>query len=121
VYDYQSKDLVAAYGASIIVVAACFVLGLISIHRNSGSYSNDFSTVLRTTRHVSLQEVINSAESGGLSPLGKDLAEVKIVMMESNGDPDVPAGFRVARQPSPEAELGDHVTKQAGGHLYHPV
>jgi hypothetical protein len=121
VYDYRSEELYAAYGASIIVVAACFVLGLISIHRNSGSYSNDFSTVLRTTRHVSLQEVVNLAESSGLSPLGKDLAEVKIVMMESNGDPDVPAGFRVARQPSPEAELMDHAMKQAGGHLYQPV
>jgi hypothetical protein len=121
VYEYRSDELFAAYGTSIIVVAACFVLGLVSIHRNSGSYSNDFSTVLRTTRHLSLREVVNPAESSGLSPLGKQLAEVKIVMMESNGDPDVPAGFRVARQPSPEAELGDHVLKQTGDHLYHPV
>ena len=121
VYDYRSEDLYAAYGVSILVVVACFVVGLISIHRNSGSYSNDFSTVLRTTCHPSLREVVDAAESSGLSPLGKDLAEVKIVMIESNEDPDVPAGFQVARQPSTEAELKDLVTKQTGGHLYHPV
>jgi hypothetical protein len=117
VYDYRSEELYAAYGVSILVVIACFVLGLISIHRNSGSYSNDFSTVLRSTRHPSLREVIDAAESRGLSPLGKDLAEVKIVMMESNGEPDVPAGFRVAWQQSTEAELKDLVTKQAADHL----
>jgi hypothetical protein len=121
VYDYRREELYTAYGVSILVVIACFVLGLISIHRNSGSYSNDFSTVLRTTRCPSLREVVDAAELSGLSPLGKDLAEVKIVMMESNGDPDVPAGFRVARQPSTEAELKGLVTKQTGDHLYHPV
>jgi hypothetical protein len=121
VYDYRSEELYMAYGLSILVAIACFVLGLVSIHRNCGSYSNDFSTVLRTTRHLSLREVVDLAQSSGLSPLGKDLAEVKVVMVESDGDPDVPAGFRVARQPEAEAELMERGTKKSGGHLYHPV
>jgi hypothetical protein len=121
VYDYRSEELYLAYGLSILVVSACFVIGLISIHRNSGSYSNDFSTVLRTTHHLSLQGVVDPAQASGLSPLGKDLAEVKIVMMESNGDPDVPAGFRVAREPKAEAEFVELGTKQTGDYLYHPV
>jgi hypothetical protein len=121
VYDYRSEELYMAYGLGIFAAIACFVLGLVSIHRNSGSYSNDFSTVLRTTRHLSLREVVDPAQSSGLSPLGKDLAGVKVVMMESDGDPDVPAGFRVARQPEAEAEHVELGTKQSGRHLYHPV
>jgi hypothetical protein len=121
VYDYRSEELYMAYGLSILVAIACFVLGLVLIHRNSGSYSNDFSTVLRTTRHLSLREVVDPAQSSGLSPLGKDLAKVKVVMMESDGDPDVPAGFRVAWQPGAEAELVELGTKQSGGHIYYPV
>jgi hypothetical protein len=42
-------------------------------------------------------------------------------MMESDGDPDVLAGFRVARQPKAEAEFVELGTKQTGGHLYHIV
>jgi hypothetical protein len=121
VYDYRSEELYLAYGLGILVAIACFVLGLVSIRRNSGSYSNDFSTVLRTTCHLSLREVVDSAQSSGLSPLGKDLAKVKVVMMESDGDPDAPAGFRVVWQPEAEAELVKPGTKQSGGHLYHPV
>ena len=118
VYDYRSEELYLAYGLGILVAIACFVLGLVSIRRNSGSYSNDFSTVLRTTRHLSLREVVDPAQSSGLSPLGKDLAGVKVVMMESDGDL---AGFRVARQPEAEAEHVELGTKQSGRHLYHPV
>ena len=123
VYKYRSKELYLAYGLSSLVAIACFILGLVSIHRNSGSYSNDFSTVLRTTRHLSLAEVVDPAQSSGLSPLGKDLAEVKIVMMvDSHGNPDVQPGFRVAaRQPEAEAELVALGTKQRGSHLYQPV
>jgi hypothetical protein len=121
VYDYRSKELYVAYGLSILVAAACLALGLISIHRNSGSYSNDFSTVLRTTRHLSLREVVDTTESNGLTPLSKDLAEVKIVMMESDGDPDVPAGFQVARKPGDEAKLVNLGKKQSEDHLYHPA
>jgi hypothetical protein len=116
VYDYRSEELYMAYGLGILAAIACFVLGLVSLHRKSGSYSNDFSTVLRTTRHLSLREVVDPAQSSGLSPLGKDLAGV----MESNGDPDVPAGFRIARQPEAEAERVELGTKQSGRHLYHP-
>jgi hypothetical protein len=121
VYDYRSKELYVAYGLSILVAAACLVLGLVSIHRNSGSYSNDFSTVLRTTRHLSLREVVGTTQSNGLTPLSKDLAEVKIVMMESDGNPDVPAGFQVVRKPGDETKLVNLGKKQSEDHLYHPM
>jgi hypothetical protein len=121
VYKYQSKDLYLAYGLSILVTIGCFALGLVTIHRNSGSYTNDFSTVLRTTRHLSLRKVVDSTETSGLSPLGKHLAEVKIVMMESNGDPDVPTGLQVARQPEAKAEVLVLETKNNGDHANDPV
>jgi hypothetical protein len=105
VYDYRSEDLYLAYGLSILVAVACFAIGLVSIRRNAGSYTNDFSTVLRTTRHPSLLEVVDSVQSSGLSPLGKELAAVRIVLVESNGDPDVPTGFRVSPRPDAEREL----------------
>ena len=120
-YDYRSEELYLAYGLSILVATVCLVLGIVSIHRNSGSYSNDFSTVLRTTCHPSLREVVDTAQSSGLTPLGKDLAEVKIVMMESDGDPDVPAGFRVAREPEDETKPISLGKNQSEDHLYHPV
>jgi hypothetical protein len=121
VYDYQSTELFIAYGLSILVATVCLILGLISIHRNSGSFSNDFSTVLRTTRHPSLREVVDTAQSSGLAPLGKELADVKIMMVGSDGDPDVPAGFRVAREPEDGTKIVHVGKRKSEEHLYHPV
>jgi hypothetical protein len=121
VYEYRSTELYLAYGLSILAATSCLVLGLILIRRNAGSYSNDFSTVLRTTRHPSLRETVDTAQSVGLSPLSKELAEVKIVMMESDGDLYIPAGFRVARELGEETKLVNSARRASEDHLYHPV
>jgi hypothetical protein len=109
VYDYRSTELFIAYG-------------LVSIRRNAGSFSNDFSTVLRTTRHPSLREVVDAAQSSGLAPLGKELADVKIVMVVgSNADLHGPAGFQVVREPGDGVKIVDVGKRRSEEHLYHPV
>jgi hypothetical protein len=107
VYEYRSAELFLAYGLSILVAGCCLLLGIVSIYRNSGSYSNDFSTILRTTRHPSLREAVDTDQSVGLSPLGKALADVKIVMISDNGNQNGPAGFRVARELGEEMKVVD--------------
>ena len=77
--------------------------------------------MLRTTCHPSLREVVDTAQSSGLAPLGKELADVKIVMVGNDGDPNVPPGFRVARVPWDGTKIVDIGKTKIEEHLYHPV
>jgi hypothetical protein len=81
VYEYQAKDLYIAYGVSILVSVVCVAIGFIAISRNSGAYMNNFSTILRTTRDDSLDDLVTITDTNGIDPLGKDLGRARVRMV----------------------------------------
>src|SRR5271154_226918 len=81
VYKYQAKDLYVAYGISILASVVCVAIGYIAIIRNRGAYTNNFSTIMRTTRDDSLDDLVTITDTNGTYPLGKDLAKARVRMV----------------------------------------
>lgn len=64
-------------------------MGLGSLAKNGCSYSNNFSTVLRTTRNSDIDTVVGAAETSGSDPLPKALGQQKLSLktyINSNGE-----------------------------------
>ena len=82
VYHYAPTDLYIAYGVSILLTIFCMVVGLIAAIRNDGnSYTNTFSTILRTTRDRSLEHIVFTYEdTTGTNPLDSDIGNIKVIM-----------------------------------------
>jgi len=58
---------------------------LLCIKAADASYTNSFSTILRTTRNPELDAVVPSAETSGAEPLSKHLSSVRLVLRH-NGE-----------------------------------
>ena len=91
-YSYEPRNLFIAYGIGILFSLIVVIFGLLCIKAASASYTNSFSTILRTTRNPELDAVVPSAETSGAEPLSKHLSNVRLVLrrqgdgLEGGGD-----------------------------------
>lgn len=93
---------------------ACVALGCVALLQNNCSYTEEFSTVLRTTRHQDLDEIVPHTARGGADPLPSSLKEIRLRLMTDGGDEG--AGFaldqaRVASTPNIAADEGVELYK----------
>ena len=77
-YAYDSRNLFISYGLAVSFALVAGVAGCVSICCNSASYSNRFSTVLRTTRGQELEGVVAHNDRTGIDPLPRYLAKTRI-------------------------------------------
>jgi hypothetical protein len=77
-YAYDSRNLFISYGLAVGFALVAGVAGCISIYYNGASYSNRFSTVLRTTRGQELDDLVVHNDRTGVDPLPKQLAKTRI-------------------------------------------
>ena len=91
-YAYDSRNLLISYGLAVSFALLAGVAGCISIYYTGASYSNKFSTVLRTTRGQELEELVVQNDRTGVDPLPKRLAKTRIDLrrgqLESGRDAD---------------------------------
>ncbi|KAK5681585.1 hypothetical protein LTS10_006118 [Elasticomyces elasticus] len=73
-YFYSPLKLWLAYGLAIAFAAISMFLGLACIHFNQASYSNSYSTLLRTSRGAELSVEISEKDAEGASPLPSSIA-----------------------------------------------
>jgi hypothetical protein len=52
VYAYDQKNLLISYGFALVLTLLACAVGCAKVYRNGVSYSNLFSTVLGTKRHL---------------------------------------------------------------------
>lgn len=78
VYVYSSKNLFLSYGLALGFAFLAVVAGCVSIHHNGASYSNKFSTIIRTTRGQEMEDLVASDDRDGADPLPKYLANARI-------------------------------------------
>jgi hypothetical protein len=83
VYVYSPFKLWVAYGPAILLASIGVLLGLLAMLLNGVTYTNHFSTVLRTARHVYLGTAIRSEDAGGKDPLPKYLAKTTVLFSDS--------------------------------------
>ncbi|KAI9853104.1 MAG: hypothetical protein M1838_001605 [Thelocarpon superellum] len=68
IYVYLRLDLWLAYGIALIFAILCSVLGSSALLHNGLSYTNDFTTILRTTRNPGLDNLVAESEASGADP-----------------------------------------------------
>ena len=117
-FSYEPRNLFIAYGIGLLFSLIVVMFGLLCIKSASASYTNSFSTILRTTRNPELDAIVPSAESSGAEPLSKHLSNVRLVLrrqgnsLEGDGGSATffavdtkPDGKRASREERPTESL----------------
>jgi hypothetical protein len=103
-YAYDSRNLLISYGLAVGFALVASIVGCASIYFNGASYSNRFSTVLRTTRGHELEELVVHNDRTGVDPLPKHLEKSRIDLrrgqVESERDGDAWRPENVSEQTS---------------------
>ncbi|KAK4899005.1 hypothetical protein LTR27_003737 [Elasticomyces elasticus] len=84
-YFYSPLKLWLAYGLAIAFAAISMFFGLACIHFNQASYSNSYSTLLRTSRGAELSVEISEKDAEGASPLPSSIAGATVRFSSSKG------------------------------------
>ena len=78
IYVYSAITLWVAYGIAIVLTLVAVGIGMHSIIVNKASFSNDFSTILRTVRTAPMSAEVHKSERDGRQPLPKRLGKSRI-------------------------------------------
>ena len=79
-FSYEPRNLFIAYGIGLLFSLIVVIFGLLCIKSASASYTNSFSTILRTTRNHELDAVVPFAETSGAEPLSKNIGNVRLLL-----------------------------------------
>lgn len=76
------QNSILSYGIAIALSLIACYYGCYSIYRNGGSYSNNFSIVLRTTKgHLQgFDKLLTKADSTGIDPLPRHLGKAQLAL-----------------------------------------
>lgn len=84
IYVYAAPTLWLAYGLGIAVTSVGVIVGGMAMLSTKASYSTDFSTILRATRHAELSVEVHSLDVGGQDPLPRYLAKAILTFQRDN-------------------------------------
>ena len=79
-YTYSSRNLIISYGIGISVDIIIVAVGILCIWTSGNSFGASFSTILRTTRNIQLDAVVQARETEGAFPLSKQLGSTKLIL-----------------------------------------
>ena len=77
-YIYNPTDLFYCYGIGLLCTLLCLALGINAIIKNRSTFSNNFSSILRSTRNSELNTIIHAADFSASDPLPKRMASSTI-------------------------------------------
>lgn len=80
-YNYIRNDLWLAYGIGLLATVICCGLGSSALINNTASNSNDFSTIVRTTRDTKLGASRYGLEATGRDPLPDPFGRIRLRYM----------------------------------------
>ena len=78
IYVYFPFDLWLPYGIAIAATVFCVAIGFEAVLRNGATYSNRFSTILRTTRDGHFDALVKPDDDGS-DPLPKSIAHAELL------------------------------------------
>ena len=79
-YVYEPAALIIAYAISNVISLLCVMVGIYAIYKNGASFTNNFSTIVRVTNHLDLEDQIDEKDRSGADPLPKHLADNEILL-----------------------------------------
>jgi hypothetical protein len=97
IYVYAPENLLLSYGLALSFSLTVVVLGLVSLWDSKASYSNKFSTIMRTTCGPHINALLASGDKTGADPLRNSLGKQKIFV---GGDMASPADDGATSRPA---------------------
>jgi hypothetical protein len=82
-YSYSQKNLIVSYGVALSLALLASIAGCVAIFCNGASYTQKFSTVLRTT--TGLGQVVAENDRSGADPLPKYLSRARVDLGRAGG------------------------------------
>ena len=107
VYQYTRRRLWITYGVSLLCATVAVALGLHAIIAGGASYSNEFSTILRVSRHAYLDHEVAQCDAAGTDPLPKYLAKATLTIAKDETQ-DRGADDRGSRRYQGDDDVGYH-------------
>jgi hypothetical protein len=86
IYSYSSRNLLISYGAALSLTLLASLAGCLAIFFNRASYTNKFSTIMRTT--AGFEYLVHENDRTGADPLPKHLAKSRIHIGHREGAAD---------------------------------
>jgi hypothetical protein len=86
VYSYSSRNLLISYGVALSLTLLASLAGCLAIFFNRASYTNKFSTIMRTT--AGFEYLVHENDRTGADPLPKHLAKSRIHIGHREGAAD---------------------------------
>ena len=83
-YVYTARRLWIAYALAASCATIAVALGLYTIVATGASYSNEFSTILRVSRHAHLEKEVSDGAADGRDPLPKYLAKATLTVVKED-------------------------------------
>ena len=77
-YVYEPDALIISYVISDFASLLCVMVGIYAIYKNGASFTSHFSTIVRVTNHLDLEESIDEKDRSGSDPLPKHFADTVI-------------------------------------------
>jgi hypothetical protein len=84
VYVYTARRLWIAYALAASSAIVAVAIGLYTIVSTGTSYSNEFSTILRVSRHAHLDHEGSQGAADGRDPLSKYLAKATLTVVKQD-------------------------------------
>jgi hypothetical protein len=86
IYSYSSRNLLLSYGVALSLTLLASLAGCLAIFFNRASYTNKFSTIMRTT--AGFEDLVHETDRTGADPLPKHLAKARIHIGRREGAAD---------------------------------
>ncbi|QDS72737.1 hypothetical protein FKW77_003922 [Venturia effusa] len=107
-YVYTWWRLVAPYISALVLSVLATAIGSWAMLANGMSYTQNFSTVLRTTRNAYMQDaVLHAMDSTGADPLPKHIAKAKVDFRAQD------AAFGLEERPKEDGDATDSTSIRA--------
>lgn len=94
VYLYTRPRLWIAYGIALLCAIIAVTLGLHAVFASGASYSSEFSTILRVSRHAHLSHEVAQCDATGWDPLPRYIAKTTLTIaldeQETKEDEEAP-------------------------------
>lgn len=83
IYSYSQRNLLLSYGVALSLTLLASLAGCTAIFFNRASYTNKFSTIMRTT--AGFEDLVHESDRTGADPLPKHLARARIDLGRREG------------------------------------
>ncbi|EXJ96276.1 hypothetical protein A1O1_01402 [Capronia coronata CBS 617.96] len=100
VYDYAPRNLIIAYASAVGVALVIVVIGSLVLFTSGKSFSNTFTTVMRTTNNPHVEGIVTQDDKDGRDPLAKHIAQSTFDLRHDNIATEKAASDSTPSQPA---------------------